>query len=120
MKWLNFFLTQKLRLDLAASFLVFVNFGLLIITASDKIMLYITTLSGKTINTYLLIPLMFIGLGSSAWIFGYFLDRFLNYLQVSNTVNNSRNPQILQILENQKEIKKQLNEILYGETYNER
>jgi len=109
MKWLYFLLNQKLRLDLAASFLVFVNFGLLIIAASDKLIVFMTTVFGRPITGAWLIPIMFISIGTFAWILGYVLDRFFKYLQVANTVGNSRNPQIVEILENQKRMDKKLN-----------
>jgi len=114
MKKLHFFLTQKLRLDLAASFLVFVNFGLLIIAASDKLIVFATTILGKPITGKLLIPIMFLSIGITAWFLGYILDRFVNYLQAVNTVGNLRNPQIMEILENQKKIDNKLN-YLYEE-----
>jgi len=108
MKWLHFLLNQKLRLDLAASFLVFVNFGLLIIAASDKLIVFITTVFGRPITGAWLIPIMFISIGTFAWVLGFVLDRFFKYLQVANTVGNSRNPQIMEILENQKNIEKKI------------
>jgi len=108
MKWLHFLLNQKLRLDLAASFLVFVNFGLLIVAASDKLIIFLTTVFGRPIIGVWLIPTMFISIGTFAWVLGYVLDRFFKYLQVANTVGNSRNPQIMEILENQKNIEKKI------------
>lgn len=65
----EFFFKQKYRFDLGLQFLVFINFALLIITASDKIR---TILNLKTTELILiLLPLAFIG----TWLFGYFLDR---------------------------------------------
>jgi len=114
MSKLHFLLNQKLRLDLAASFLVFINFGLIIVAASDKLIIFATTIFGKPITGAWLIPIMFVGIGSTAWIIGYILDRFFKYLQVANTVGNSRNPQIMEILEKQKKMGEKL-EYLYEE-----
>lgn len=108
MKWLHFLLNQKLRVDLAASFLVFVNFGLLIITASDKLIVFATTLIGRPVSGTWFIPIMFFTIGTSAWIIGFILDRFFKYLHIANTVGNQRNPQIMEILENQKKIENKL------------
>ena len=38
-RWCEIFFSQKYRFDLGQSFLVIVNFTLLIITASDKLMI---------------------------------------------------------------------------------
>jgi len=109
--YMIFVLTQKLRIDLAASFLVFVNFGLLIITASDKINNAIATLLGKEVSTYVLVSVMFVLLGGGAWILGYVLDKKFKYIQAQSTVGNERNPQICEIIEREKKLEKELCEI---------
>ena len=70
-KFREFFFRQKYRFDLGLQFLVFVNFALLIITASDKIK---SVFNLKTTDlVVLLLPLAFIG----TWLFGYILDNFV-------------------------------------------
>ena len=109
--YMVFLLTQKLRIDLAASFLVFVNFGLLIITASDKINNAIATLLGREVSTYVVVLSMFIILGGGAWMLGFILDKFFHYIQAQSTVGNERNPQICEIIEREKQLEKELEEI---------
>ena len=109
--YMVFLLTQKLRIDLAASFLVFVNFGLLIITASDKINNAVGIILGREVSTYAVVISMFVVLGGGAWMLGFILDKFFHYLQAQATVGNERNPQICEIIEREKQLENELVEI---------
>lgn len=66
----NGFFAQKYRFDLGLQFLVFLNFALLILTASDKLkaLLGLDRISEVVL---VMIPVGFVG----AWAFGYFLDK---------------------------------------------
>ncbi|MGC8851124.1 MAG: hypothetical protein ACP5O3_02725 [Candidatus Micrarchaeia archaeon] len=74
----NFFFTQKYRFDLGLQFLVFVNFALLILTASDKLKVFLGLEHVSEVIT-VMIPLGFVG----AWAFGYFLDRVVKSPQTA-------------------------------------
>ena len=77
-RWREFFFAQKYRFDLGQSFLVVVNFTLLIITASDKlqIILGIPRLRSLLI---LIVPTGFI----LVWVFGYFMDKVVRAAQMA-------------------------------------
>jgi len=74
----DFFFAQKYRFDLGLQFLVFLNFALLILTASDKLKA-ILGLEHISEVMILLLPLGFIG----AWAFGWFLDRVVHSPQTA-------------------------------------
>ncbi|MEW5955540.1 MAG: hypothetical protein AB1626_03320 [Candidatus Micrarchaeota archaeon] len=74
----NFFFAQKYRFDLGLQFLVFLNFALLILTASDKLKA-ILGLGHISEVMLVLLPLGFVG----AWAFGWFLDRVVHSPQTS-------------------------------------
>lgn len=77
-RWREFFFAQKYRFDLGQSFLIIVNFTLLIITASDKLSLFfgITRLGSLLL---LIVPLGFL----SVWLFGYFMDKVVRAGQMA-------------------------------------
>ncbi|HII94937.1 MAG: hypothetical protein ABFD15_09075 [Methanofastidiosum sp.] len=82
-------LEQKYRFDLGRQFLVYVNFALLIIAASDKIKLIIDL---KTTELLLvLVPLSFI----ATYILGYILDKFVKFPQATQMVEAKRSPYTL-------------------------
>jgi hypothetical protein len=84
-QWREFFFAQKYRFDLGQSFLVIVNFTLLIITASDKLRIFfgIPRLASLLI---VIVPLGFIGV----WIFGYFMDKVVRAAQMSERQSMKR------------------------------
>jgi len=77
-RWREFFFAQKYRFDLGQSFLVVVNFTLLIITASDKLQIFfgIPRLSSLLV---VIVPLGFI----AVWFFGYFMDKVVRAAQMA-------------------------------------
>lgn len=77
-RWRERFFAQKYRFDLGQSYLVVVNFTLLIITASDKLQKFfgIQTLSSLLI---VIVPLGFIGV----WFLGYFMDKIVRAPQMA-------------------------------------
>jgi hypothetical protein len=84
-EWREFFFAQKYRFDLGQSFLVVVNFTLLIITASDKLKIFfgIGRLGSLLI---LIVPLGFLGV----WLFGYFMDKVVRAAQMAERQSMKR------------------------------
>ena len=76
-RWREVFFAQKYRFDLGQSFLVIVNFTLLMISASDKLLIFfgISRLRSLLI---LIAPLCLVGV----WLFGYFMDRVVRMGQM--------------------------------------
>jgi hypothetical protein len=77
-RWREFFFAQKYRFDLGQSFLVIVNFTLLIITASDKLQIFFGIGRLRSLLV-LIVPLGFI----AVWLFGYFMDKVVRAAQMS-------------------------------------
>ena len=77
-RWREVFFAQKYRFDLGQSFLVVVNFTLLIITASDKLQIFFGIPRLRTV-LILIVPLGFIGV----WLFGYFMDKVVRAAQMA-------------------------------------
>jgi hypothetical protein len=77
-RWRELFFAQKYRFDLGQSFLVVVNFTLLIITASDKLQTFFGIPNLRT-ALVLIVPLGFIGV----WLFGYFMDKIVHAPQMT-------------------------------------
>jgi len=77
-RWREIFFSQKYRFDLGQSFLVIVNFTLLIITSSDKLMIFfgITRLRELMV---VIIPIGFLGV----WLFGFFMDKIVKAGQMA-------------------------------------
>ncbi len=84
-RWREFFFAQKYRFDLGQSFLVIVNFTLLIITASDKLMIFFGIERLRSLLG-VIIPLGFIGV----WVFGYFMDRVVRAAQMAERQSMKR------------------------------
>ncbi|MBI4427955.1 MAG: hypothetical protein HY562_02435 [Ignavibacteriales bacterium] len=76
-RWREFFFAQKYRFDLGQSFLVVVNFTLLIITASDKLQIFL----GMRLRSLiiLIVPIGFL----LVWCFGYFMDKVVRAAQMA-------------------------------------
>jgi hypothetical protein len=77
-RWREIFFAQKYRFDLGQSFLVIVNFMLLIITASDKLMIFFGIPRLRTL-LWFIIPIGFLGV----WFFGYFMDKIVRAGQMA-------------------------------------
>ncbi len=77
-QWRELFFAQKYRFDLGQSFLVVVNFTLLIITASDKLQIFFGIPRLRSL-LIVIVPLGFVGV----WLFGYFMDRVVRAAQMS-------------------------------------
>lgn len=77
-QWRETFFAQKYRFDLGQSFLVVVNFTLLIITASDKLQIFFGIPRLRSL-LIVIVPVGFIGV----WLFGYFMDKVVRAAQMS-------------------------------------
>lgn len=77
-RWREYFFAQKYRFDLGQSFLVIVNFTLLIITASDKLQIFFGIPRLRSL-LIVIVPLGFIGV----WLFGYFMDKVVRAAQMA-------------------------------------
>ncbi|HWP83493.1 MAG TPA: hypothetical protein VNN76_12670 [Bacteroidota bacterium] len=110
-RWREFFFAQKYRFDLGQSFLVIVNFTLLIITASDKLQTFFGIPRLRSL-LILIVPLGFIGV----WLFGYFMDKVVRAPQMAERQSIKRsevwmhhNNQMDRIERELQEIRKLLN-----------
>jgi len=77
-RWREIFFSQKYRFDLGQSFLVIVNFTLLIITASDKLMIFFGIPRLRELMI-VIIPLGFL----CVWLFGFFMDKIVRAGQMA-------------------------------------
>ncbi len=86
-KFKKFLFGQKYRLDMGYQFLTFINFTLLIITASDKIKPVL-----KIDATWVFVCLSVFGAFFLIWLFGWFLDVIISYNQAYSFEEAKRNP----------------------------
>jgi hypothetical protein len=77
-RWRELFFAQKYRFDLGQSFLVIVNFTLLIITASDKLQSFLGIPRLRSL-LIVLVPIGFVGV----WVFGFFMDKIVRAAQMA-------------------------------------
>ena len=77
-RWREVFFAQKYRFDLGQSFLVVINFTLLIITASDKLQIFLGIPRLRSL-LIVIVPLGFVGI----WMFGYFMDKVVRSAQMT-------------------------------------
>ncbi len=84
-QWREVFFTQKYRFDLGQSFLTILNFMLLIVTASDKLMIFFGIERLRSLLV-VIIPLGFLGV----WLFGTFMDRVVRAPQMAERQNIRR------------------------------
>jgi hypothetical protein len=84
-RWREIFFSQKYRFDLGQSFLVIVNFTLLIITASDKLMIFFGIPRLRELLV-VIIPLGFVGV----WLFGLFMDKVVRAAQMAERQSTKR------------------------------
>jgi hypothetical protein len=77
-RWREIFFSQKYRFDLGQSFLVILNFTLLIITASDKLMIFFGIPRLRELM-FVIIPIGFLGV----WLFGFFMDKIVRAGQMA-------------------------------------
>jgi hypothetical protein len=105
-RWKGFLFHQKYRFDLGHQFLVFLNFTLLIIAASDKLRYY-TNISRTWMLVLFAVPLGFVGV----WLFGTFLDKVVRYGQAYNLEVAKRNPIIEDQMAHLKRIEEKIDKL---------
>jgi hypothetical protein len=84
-RWREFFFAQKYRFDLGQSFLVIVNFTLLIITASDKLQVFFGIPRLRSL-LIVLVPFGFF----CVWMFGWFMDNVVRAAQMAERQSMKR------------------------------
>ena len=77
-RWREVFFAQKYRFDLGQSFMVAVNFTLLLITASDKLQIFFGIPRLRSL-LILIVPLGFL----AVWLFGFFMDKIVRAGQMA-------------------------------------
>jgi len=84
----RFVVGQKYRFDLGVQFLVFINFALLVLTASDKLkgIISIQLTTGQIL--LIAVPAAFVGM----WVFGYILDQIVQYQHYQELESQKRSP----------------------------
>ena len=104
-RWREFFFAQKYRFDLGQSFLVVVNFTLLIITASDKLQIFL----GMRLRSLLIliVPIGFI----LVWVFGFFMDKVVRAAQMAERQAIKRSEVWVQHNAQMDRIESQINEL---------
>jgi len=93
----------KFRVDNVASFLTYINFAMLIVLATPNLNKFLAGF-GIVIPDFLLAILVFTLMIVLVFLAGLFLDLKVRYWQRLQTIQNSRNPQITEILENIREM----------------
>ncbi len=104
MDWRLKFASWKQRYDISASFLGLVNFILLSITASQPISDFLITRLGIRIDQFLIVGLLCGMLVVGFLLFGLFLEKVFHYWSNLMTIQNNKNPQIQELLDNTREI----------------
>lgn len=99
------FVLIKFRFEMGISFMVFVNFSLLIFAVSDKIQ---SVWNVSTFNFGLIIVLLAL---FGTWLFGFFLDKIVKYPSTYYDIVHKKSPRIMQILSEIKEIKEDIKEL---------
>lgn len=101
----------KFRFDIAASFLVFFNFFLLVITASEKIQSWLNQMFNVDFNIYSVIGYIIIFAFFCVFFAGFILDKYIRYQQGMLSVQNMRNIQLMEILNNTRELKAEIEKL---------
>jgi predicted PurR-regulated permease PerM len=110
MEWKLKFAKWKQRYDIAASFLGLVNFILLSITASAPIRDFLQGRFKISLDPGVIVISLCVMLVVGFLLFGLFLERIFDYWENLTTVQNLKNPQITEILNNSRKILKAVEE----------
>ena len=84
---------EKTRFDWGLQFLVFMNFALLIVTASDKLRVVFPI--GTDSLLLILLPSAFF----CTWFLGYVLDKYVKLPEYQSRVVGDRSPHFVEIIE---------------------
>lgn len=105
-QWRETFFSQKYRFDLGQSFLAVINFTLLIITASDKLMIFFAIPRLRSLLVFI-IPIGFLGV----WLFGLFMDKVVRAGQMVERQATRRSELWMRHNEQMERIERQLQDI---------
>ena len=94
---IHFLVTQQFRFQLGISMMVFINFALLSITASEHIQKFVNKF-GVSVDIYSAIGYIIIFAFFMTWLLGYIMDRVIKYQENMMSVQNVRNPELTEIL----------------------
>lgn len=98
------FFKSKYQFDLGMQFMVFVNFTLLIMTASDKLKIYIPLSTTKLVMIF--VPLIFFCM----WLFGFFLDKIVKSQHYQESESLARSPAWKKLFKRLDDIENKINE----------
>jgi len=104
MDWRKTFAKFKYHYDISASFLGLINFFLLSITASVPIQNFLITRLKINLDQFLIVGILCAILIIVFLLFGFALDSIFQYWENMSTIQNQKNPQISEILENTRKI----------------
>jgi hypothetical protein len=105
-RWREVFFAQKYRFDLGQSFLVIVNFTLLMISASDKLMVFFGIPRLRSL-LLLIAPVCLVGV----WFFGYFMDKVVRAGQMVERQQMRRSEVWVKHTEQMDRIERSLNDL---------
>ena len=105
-QWREIFFAQKYRFDLGQSFMVAVNFTLLLITASDKLQVFFGIPRLRSL-LILIVPLGFL----AVWFFGYFMDKIVRAGQMAERQAMKRSEVWVQHNEQMNRMEKELGDL---------
>ena len=105
-RWREIFFAQKYRLDLGQSFLVVVNFTLLIIASSDKLLIFFGIPRLRSL-LILIGPLGLFGV----WLFGYFMDKIVKAGQMAERQAMKRSEVWLQHNEQMDRLEREIKDV---------
>ena len=104
-KWL---VKQKFRFDIAATFMIFINFFLLVVAASDNIQTYLSYINIHVGIITILVVCNILVFGGT-WFLGYLLDNSYGYYHEFQDLSMSRSSHIVETLENTRLLLKEKN-----------
>ena len=105
-RWREVFFAQKYRFDLGQSFMVIINFTLLLITASDKLQIFFGIGRLRSLLVFL-IPAGFVGV----WAFGLFMDKIVRAGQMAERQQIKRSEVWIQHHEQMDRIEREIQEL---------
>jgi predicted PurR-regulated permease PerM len=104
MNWKSVFAKWKFNYDISSSFLGLINFVLLSITASQPIRDFFNSRLGVRLDQFVIVGVLCLGLLVMFLLFGLFLDKVFQYWENLMTIQNQKNPQLSEILDNTRKI----------------
>ena len=110
-RFVKFFVMQKFRFDMAAQFLVFINFALLSITASRDVHEFLADVLHIYMSRYIVICILAFLTFFLTWFVGYILDTKMQYWQKITLIQGDRHPYLIDILKTVNKIDERLDKM---------